>query len=506
MEKKRLLEKGKIAKKGVSNMKKLFRVMLAVAMFVSYLPVAEAADSANLTITAGFVDLDIERINEISAELDGMPAEAEGIFNEAVTSGDIVAIKAAIGDLHGMMDHIELFLLVELNDILQRRPDLVARIDPVVVKAGDVQDVIAGYITELEALLPQLSIWSDPAGPFHVNRGETLEFKVIAEDLDTLNVNLNAISLPPGARWEPLEGQPISGPRKEGTFIWTPSFDGGNSEDITFATFEATNTESEVVTLTAEITVLPGQHLVILTNPDGPFDVRATKTLEFDVHAIDPDADVVEFYAYNIPDGATFVPVSSPDGGTVTGAFTWPTDAAVLPGSYTATFYARSYDGDYWQEAEQTELTVEITVLPAPMISIDLEGGDWQITNLAFGDKAENMSPTGEAIHRVTSRSNIIIGVDIGYMNYNTWQGYDPGGEGPGDGVFATMLCEDGYGEGVYLPVPDPIAGEDHFIPLTTNLVPDASKQVPLVLYAPTKGDPEVGLSVVLAIRAYAAE
>jgi len=382
-------------------MKRIFALLTAVAMVISFLPSVEAAETAQLTIMTSFVDLDIIRVDEISAELDDIAKDAEAIYADALNSGDIQVIKEAIERLERLMGHIEIVLLAELNDILLRRPDLEVLINGVIAKAGKIQVAISGYIKELKALLPQLSIWSDPAGPYEVRETETLEFKVIAEDLDAVNVNLEAVLLPQGAKWIVDEGQPISAPRREGTFIWTPAAG-----------------------------IAPG----------------------------DENAHAAIFEAVN-------------------------------------------------DIGEAVQLEVAITVLPAPMISIELNDANWQIAGLAFGDAVENMSPLNvfspEALHRVTSRSNINIGVDIGYGNC---QGYDPGGNGPGDGIFAVMLCEDGYIDGVYLPASDSAANTYPMIPLITNLEPDASKQVPLRLYAPTKGDPDVGLSVVLEIRAYATE
>jgi hypothetical protein len=109
--------------------------------------------------------------------------------------------------------------------------------------------------------LEPLAVWTEPAGPFTVQELEALEFKVIAEDKDSLNVVLQAELLPKGAEFIMSPYQPISSPRREGTFKWTPKIgDGGDQNDpnshvLHLAVFKATNHEGEEVKLDVQISV-----------------------------------------------------------------------------------------------------------------------------------------------------------------------------------------------------------------------------------------------------------
>jgi hypothetical protein len=136
-----------------------------------------------------------------------------------------------------------------------------------------------------------------------------------------------------------------------------------------------------------------------------------------------------------------------------------------------------------------------------PTLSIELNSATWDPEPIPFDGMASNKSAIDlQAAHTVTSRSSIDIDVQIGYVS---WQGYEPGFNGPGENIFAIKLYEDGYIGGAYLPGPDPATAEPRMVTLVQKLTPDASKQIPLGLFAPTKGDPDTGLTTVLGIRAY---
>lgn len=154
-------------------MKKLLMVILAVAMIASFLPKAEAGETANLGLSVSF---DIDEPLEIWAE-----------------------------DLNG--------------NVIQPN--------------------------------------------FEIEEKETLEFKVVAEDLDTLNVYLEVDQLPRGATFLVESPGPISAQRRHGLFQWTPEF--GQAQTNPYQVlFRANNSEGEIAVLTAEITVLPGQQVIAI--------------------------------------------------------------------------------------------------------------------------------------------------------------------------------------------------------------------------------------------------
>ena len=86
-----------------------------------------------------------------------------------------------------------------------------------------------------------LTIKTDPAGPFHVNLGETLTFNVIAQDLDTAKIDLVATNIPPDASFEITQVQSYSnvGTIKTGEFKWTPKKVLVNEFHATFAATNA---------------------------------------------------------------------------------------------------------------------------------------------------------------------------------------------------------------------------------------------------------------------------
>jgi hypothetical protein len=110
----------------------------------------------------------------------------------------------------------------------------------------------------------ELAIWSEPAGPFEVVETGKLEFKVIAEDLSMVNVFLEFVELPKGARWIVPNEQPFSATRREGTLSWVPEPGQAQSEPY-FAIFLAKNSEGEEAKLVVEITVIEAMISIELT-------------------------------------------------------------------------------------------------------------------------------------------------------------------------------------------------------------------------------------------------
>ena len=136
-------------------------------------------------------------------------------------------------------------------------------------EAGDTAELGLSVTFALEPL----KIWTEPAGPFTVQELDTLEFKVIAEDLDSLNVNLKAESLPEGAEFI-IGVRPITINHREGTFKWTPKIGQGSGSDDPshptpyIAVFKAKNEEGEEVKLDVRIDVTPAPVISIEITPN----------------------------------------------------------------------------------------------------------------------------------------------------------------------------------------------------------------------------------------------
>lgn len=112
-------------------------------------------------------------------------------------------------------------------------------------KAGAAESAQLGLQVKFESSEP-LRIWSEPvplyADMYSIEAGKTLEFKVIAEDKDAINVTLGTIALPDGAEWIVDPDQPISINRREGAFRWTPAADSSITKDVMYeAVFGASN-------------------------------------------------------------------------------------------------------------------------------------------------------------------------------------------------------------------------------------------------------------------------
>ena len=107
---------------------------------------------------------------------------------------------------------------------------------------------------EVTFSLEPLEIWTEPKGPFKVIKGETLEFRLIYEDKDSLNVSLSGITvLPEGAEYIP-DDEPSTANHREGTFRWTPKI-GELYLRLYRVCFMVENAEGDQKALTVEITV-----------------------------------------------------------------------------------------------------------------------------------------------------------------------------------------------------------------------------------------------------------
>lgn len=147
------------------------------------------------------------------------------------------------------------------------------------------------------------SVALDPAGPFTVNEGQTLTFKVVGTDLDTDNtVKLTNSALPSGATFAAASGN----------FSWKPTYAQAGTYKVTF-TVTDNAASPKTATVDANITVTN-----INTAPR--YDVAggrqlpdtlimAGKNLIYPYKAIDAEGDVVTYFMQDPkPENAVVVP------------------------------------------------------------------------------------------------------------------------------------------------------------------------------------------------------
>lgn len=190
----------------------------------------------------------------------------------------------------------------------------------VIVSDGSLNDseTILVTVNEAGTFPPVLN----PIGDKIVDEGTLLRFNATASDADIppQTLTYSASSLPPGANIDPATG----------TFTWTPTESHGpNTYSVTIIVSDGSMTDSEVITITVnEVNRSPS------ISVPGSQTVEEGIVLSFVVTATDPDspANSITFSASNMPQGATFDPV--------TRRFTWTPTEEQGPGSYLVTFTA----------------------------------------------------------------------------------------------------------------------------------------------------------------------
>jgi len=198
---------------------------------------------------------------------------------------------------------------------------------------GADSEVVQITVSEFGNHAPEL----DSIGPQAVLEEDTLEFRIHATDadgdsifLDTLNVPLNATFVDSG--------------NGAGSFFFTPDFTQSGMFYVTFIASDGSLADSEVV----EITVGNVNRAPELDSV-GAKSVSEGDTLEFRIHASDPDLDSIILNTLNVPLNAAFV-----DSGNGAGSFTFTPDFTQA-GVYDVTFIAS--DG-VLADSEVVEITV----------------------------------------------------------------------------------------------------------------------------------------------------
>lgn len=149
-----------------------------------------------------------------------------------------------------------------------------------------------------------------------VNEGELLSFTVSATDVDGDTLTYTAENLPTGASFDPSAR----------TFTWTPDYTQSGSYQPVFKVSDGQAEDSEIITMTVNnINRTP------VFDPIADQTVNEGQTLEFIVHATDPDGDVLTYSVTNLPQGAAFDPNTQ--------TFTWTPDYS-QSGSYNVSFTA----------------------------------------------------------------------------------------------------------------------------------------------------------------------
>lgn len=75
-----------------------------------------------------------------------------------------------------------------------------------------------------------------------------------------------------------------------------------------------------------------------------------------------------------------------------------------------------------------------------PVISIELEPGIWELTDVKLGDKITNLGPDGMPIHKIINAGNVPVRVEIGYFTDLVIPEAPQPGLEPGFNVFTTEI------------------------------------------------------------------
>jgi hypothetical protein len=138
-----------------------------------------------------------------------------------------------------------------------------------------------------------------PIGNKTVDEGELLEFVVTATDPDGDNLTYSADILPLGASFDPATRM----------FSWTP--DSGQMGNYTDVLFTVTDDGTPPVSDSETITITVGQvNRPPVLDPVGNKALLVTDRLDFTVTGTDPDGDSLTYSASNLPEGASFDPVT----------------------------------------------------------------------------------------------------------------------------------------------------------------------------------------------------
>lgn len=100
-----------------------------------------------------------------------------------------------------------------------------------------------------------LKIWTEPEGPFEVIEGESLAFSVTAEDQDAEYIQLEAVTLPEGAKFMLGPDQVVTATSVRGFMTWKPEYGQGNPGNPYTASFVARSSNGDEAEISVSIYV-----------------------------------------------------------------------------------------------------------------------------------------------------------------------------------------------------------------------------------------------------------
>jgi hypothetical protein len=189
----------------------------------------------------------------------------------------------------------------------------------------------------------------DSIGPKTVDEGDTLQFRIHSTDPDGDSIILSLVGI------VPLHSSFVDSGNGAGSFTFTPDYTQSGTYNVTFVASDGSLADSEVVEITVNHINLPPE-----LDSIGSQTVVEGNTLEFRIHASDPDLDAITLDTANVPLNATFV-----DSGSGAGSFTFNPDFT-QSGTYYVTFIAS--DGSL-ADSEIVEITVSEVGNQAPVVS-----------------------------------------------------------------------------------------------------------------------------------------
>ncbi|MGB2805010.1 MAG: tandem-95 repeat protein, partial [Candidatus Zixiibacteriota bacterium] len=205
-------------------------------------------------------------------------------------------------------------------------------------------EVVQITVTEFGNNAPVL----DSIGPQAVDEGDTLEFRIHATDLDADSIILDTLNVPVNAVF-------VDSGNGAGSFVFTPDYTQSGAFNVTFIASDGSLADSEVVQITVNhVNLAPGLDSI------GAQMVVEGDTLEFRIHASDPDLDLIVLDTLDVPVNAVFI-----DSGNGAGYFVFTPDFTQA-GVYDVTFMAS--DGAL-VDTEVVEITVTEVGNQAPVVS-----------------------------------------------------------------------------------------------------------------------------------------
>ncbi|MHC4745168.1 MAG: putative Ig domain-containing protein, partial [Planctomycetota bacterium] len=221
-------------------------------------------------------------------------------------------------------------------------------------------------------------------GSKSVNEGAELSFSISATDADSDAITYSASNLPTGANFS------------SDSFSWTPGYTQAGNYDVTFTASDGTDSDSEVVTITAG-NVNRSPVLAAI----GEQSVDEGSLLNFTLSATDADGDSITYSVEDLPTGSVFTGQS----------FAW-TPGYSMAGTYEVTFAAS--DGAA-QDSEAVTITVN-NINRAPVLDAISDKTADENVPLTFGINATDADDDT----LVYSASSLPAGAELAGQTF-TW-------------------------------------------------------------------------------------